>query len=120
MAVTLASVFAGCPAKDSKKESRTVRGVLKHYPSDVKSVEAWSGHNFMIEETPILPSEFVSEDQLKKHVGAHVMVSGIWEPGNPQEPSAEEQNLPAPVNPGKETMIRGDGLRASSIELVKK
>ena len=109
---------AGCSTQQPPPEERTVQGVLEHFPSDVKSSQAWHGHNFMVGKTPVLPTDTVPEDVLKKHVGNLVVVTGIWHPGERWQPTEEEMNMPTPVDPEKEVVIRGDGLEASSVKLV--
>ena len=117
IALVLGSFLVGCSGNHS---TRTVEGVLAYYPRDVKSVEAWQGHTFMIEGTPILPTDAVSEEMLKKLIGSAVKVSGTWESGRRSEASADEQTPLLPTGPTNRDMLRGDGLRASSIEVVKK
>jgi hypothetical protein len=99
-----------------KPVSKTVSGLLKHYPS-VKSVESWLGHNYMVNDTPVLPSEAVPETTLRKLAGKKVTVTGTWEPGRRWTPSAEEKNEAAPVFPDNQVVIRGDGLRAATIKV---
>ncbi len=74
----------------------------------------------MVGTTPILPTEPVPEDVLKKYVGNLVVVTGVWHPGERWEPTEQEMNMPMPVDPEKEVVIRGDGLKASSIALVER
>ena len=83
-------------------------------------MQAWHGHTFVVNATPILPTAQVPEDTLKKFVGSLVIVQGVWQPGKRWTPSEEEKNAPMPVDPDKEIVIVGDGLRASTISLVER
>jgi hypothetical protein len=112
--------LTGCSTAQPTPEVRSVRGVLQFYPSNVKSVQAWYGHNFMVDGTPILPTDQVPEDVLKKFVGKLVTVQGVWQPGKQWKPSEEEKVMQMPVDPDKEVVIVGDGLRATMIALVER
>ncbi len=115
----LTSYFGqGCLSPQPPGKTKTVRGVLRHYPDSVKSVQAWYGHNFMVDETPILPSATVPEETLRQHVDRTVIITGTWNPGRCWTPSAEEKNAQMPVFPENEIVIVGDGLKASSIRPV--
>jgi len=116
----LGALLISCATQQSIPAKRTVRGYLKHYPSNVRSSQAWHGHNFMVGNTPILPTDEVPEDVLEKFVGSLVMVSGVWHPGEPWQPTEDEMNMPMPLDPQKDTVIRGDGLKASTIGLVER
>jgi len=116
----LGALLISCATQQSIPAQRTVRGYLKHYPSNVRSSQAWHGHNFMVGNTPILPTDEVPEDVLEKFVGSLVMVSGVWHPGEPWQPTEDEMNMPMPLDPQKDTVIRGDGLKASTIGLVER
>jgi hypothetical protein len=115
--VALTGLTSGC-LSPQPAETRTVRGVLRHYPSSVKSVQAWFGHNFMVDETPILPTGTVPEETLRQHVGSTVIITGVWNPGRCWTPSAEEKDAQRPVFPENKIVIVGDGLEASSITPV--
>lgn len=108
------------PAEEPLPEQKTVRGVLEHYRSDVQSLQAWYGHPFMIGDTPVLPTPEVPEDVLKKHVGNTVVVSGVWYPGERWTATDEERNMPMPVDALEGAVIRGDGLKALTIEVVER
>jgi hypothetical protein len=74
-------------AKDrGSAEKITVRGLLRHYPQDVKSTEAWLGHEFIVGETPIRTTEKVPRDVLMKMVGENVEIEGLWNAGEKWEP----------------------------------
>ena len=94
-------------AKEPPGEQRTARGVLEHYPSDVRSLQAWYGHPFMIGDTPVLPTPEVPEEVLKKHVGSTVLVSGVWYPGERWTPTEGERNMPMPVDAVEGGVTRG-------------
>ena len=106
-------------AQESVPEQRTVRGMLEHFPSDVKSVEAWYGHNFMVGDTPVIATEEVPEETLSKFVGTEVVITGVWQPGEQWNPTEEEANMPNPVSPDTAAVIRGDGIKASTIKPVE-
>ena len=74
----------------------------------------------MVGNTPVIPTDEVPEEVLKKFVGSLVMVSGVWHPGKRWNPTEEEMTMPMPVDPGKQVVIRGDGLKASMIGLVER
>ena len=74
----------------------------------------------MVGTTPILPSDVVPEDVLMKHVGNVVVVTGVWQPGQRWQPTERELTGQMPVDPEKDIVIRGDGLKASSITLVER
>ncbi|MGZ0163597.1 MAG: tetratricopeptide repeat protein, partial [Planctomycetales bacterium] len=59
------SLDAGAAAGDHDPgEMVTTRGLLTHFPQDVKSTEAWLGHEFMVGETPIRTTDKVPRDFL--------------------------------------------------------
>lgn len=115
----LGALIAGCATGESDPEQRTISGYLKHFPSNIRSSQAWHGHHFMVGNTPVIPTDQVPEEVLKKFVGALVMVTGVWHPGERWIPAEEEMNMPMPVDPDKGIIIKGDGLQVSSIKLVK-
>lgn len=118
--IAVACIAAGCSTGQPTPETRTIRGELKFYPSNVKSVQAWYGHNFVVDGTPILPTAQVPEDTLKKFIGKHVIVQGVWQPGKRWTPSEEEKNMQMPVDPDNEIVIVGDRLKASMISLAER
>lgn len=100
----------------------SVRGVLKHFPQDVKSTEAWLGHEFMVDETPIRTTEDVSAEVLKEMVGETVEIEGRWNAGKnwePPKPTEEEFNLQRPTYPEGVSVVRGSGIEASSVRKVE-
>ena len=108
----------GCAKQSADTEQMTAKGVMKHFPSDVKSPQAWQGHNFMVGNTPVIPTPDVSEDELLSHIGKSVVVIGTWYDGQQWQPNENEKNLPIPVSQENQIMIRGDGLKVSSISLI--
>jgi len=115
----LSMFIAGCAKQGPDPEQKTVQGLMKHYPANVRSSQAWQGHNFMVGDTPVIPTGAVPENELLRHVGKSVVVSGVWHAGQQWQPSKEEKNIPMPVNPDNQIIIRGDGLKVSSIELAE-
>jgi len=120
--LALAVVFifvVGCAKQGADTEQMTAKGIMEHFPADVKSPQAWQGHNFMVGNTPVIPTPAVSEAELLNNVGKSVVVIGTWYGGKQWQPNENEQNLAIPVNQENQIMIRGDGLKVSSIRLVK-
>lgn len=115
----LGILFAGCTTRHAPPEQMTVQGVMKHIPASVRSSQAWHGHQFMVGSTPVIPTAAVPEKELKWHIGKSVVVSGIWHAGQQWRPTEEEKNMPMPVDPDEPIIIRGDGLKVSSIQLSK-
>jgi hypothetical protein len=113
--VAFACIVAGCSTQQPAATLRTVTGVLNYYPSNVKSSEAWYGHNFIVNGMPIISTENVSEGTLKKHAGSRVTITGIWQPGKRWKPSTQELLEQMPIDPDKDVVIIGDGLKALSI-----
>ena len=93
----------------------TVRGVLTHYPQDVKSVEAWLGHEFVVEGTPIRPTETVPAEKLLPLAGKAVRVEGTWNAGKEWQPTEEEASLSTPVFPTGDPVMVGSGVEASTV-----
>ncbi len=105
-------------ATPQSADTKTVEGILEYYPQDVKSVQAWLGHEFMVGETPIQPTEAVSSETLRKMVGKKVKVEGVWNAGEKWEqpkPTDEEFYLQSPSFPEGEIVIRGSGIQAASV-----
>ncbi|MDH3692675.1 MAG: hypothetical protein OEU36_24880 [Gammaproteobacteria bacterium] len=115
----LGILFAGCTTRHPPPEQKTVQGVMKHVPANVRSSQAWQGHQFMVGSTPVIPTAAVPEKELEWHVGKSVVVSGIWDAGQEWWPTEEEKNMPMPVYPDEQIIIRGEGLKVSSIQLSK-
>ena len=103
----------------SDSEIRVVEGVLKHHPTDVKSVQAWLGHEFQIGETPIRATEAVSAETLKSLVGKTVRVEGEWNPGEKWSPAEGEQVISHPLLPEGGEATRGQGIEASSVSELR-
>lgn len=114
--LTLGVLFAGCETRHPSAEQQTIQGVVTQVPADVRSVHAWHGHRFLVGSTPVIATNAVSEHELEQYVGKSVVVSGIWEAGQKWQPTEEDENMPAPAYPD-EQMIRGGGLKVSSIQL---
>jgi hypothetical protein len=103
----------------AQKQVRSVTGVLSHFPSDVRTAQAWYWHNFMVGGVPVQPTTAVPETELLKHVGKKVSVSGFWNPGIVWKPTEEERNTQMPVNPDKDApVIRGDGIIVEKLEVL--
>lgn len=98
--------------------TKTAEGILEFYPQDVKSVEAWLGHEFMVGETPIRPTEAVPAETLRKMIGRTVKIEGVWNPGQKwkqPQPTDDEAYLQNPAFPEGEIVIRGSGIEAASV-----
>lgn len=104
-------------------ETITVRGLLKQSPQDVKSTEAWLGHEFMVGETPIRPTEEVPREVLITMVGEIVEIEGLWNAGKkwePPKPAEEGFQLQTPTYPEGVTVVTGAGIEASSATRIEK
>lgn len=97
-------------------DTRTVEGELQHFPTDVKSTEAWYGHEFKVGDTPVIPTDAVTRDELMELVGRNVLVTGTWHPGEVWKPSDEPSQTAMPVEVGPDGVTRGEGLQVTSIE----
>lgn len=92
----------------------SVHGVLRHFPQDVKSEQAWLGHEYMVGDTPIRPTNAVPAEKLQNLVGKTVTIEGVWNPGKEVEPTNEELHS-RPIVPGGATLIRGSGIEALKV-----
>ena len=104
-------------------ETIAVQGLLRHFPQDVKSTEAWLGHEFMVGETPIRITEKVPRDVLINMVGENVEIEGLWNAGEkwePPKPAEEGFQLQYPLYPEGSTVVRGAGIEASSVTKIDK
>jgi CubicO group peptidase (beta-lactamase class C family) len=93
----------------------TVRGVLRHFPQDVKSVEAWLGHEFTVDGTPVRPTQAVPAGELRKLVGKRVTVEGTWNAGEEWKPEPGEQLLQTPEFREGQPVIVGSGVEATAV-----
>lgn len=100
-------------------EKRSASGELKHFPQNIKSREAWLGHEFLIGEVPIIPTKSVSRETLLKQVGKQVAVAGIWNPGKEWKPTDENELLSNPISEDVGTIVRNSGIEAQDLELLK-
>lgn len=114
-------ICGGCEKNPSPKgKSRTVSGILVHYPPDVRTAEAWKGHYFLLDGVPVQPSEKVPESELLKYVGKRISVTGRWNPGVVWKPTQEERQTDVPVNlDPNQPVVRGDGLVVETIQELK-
>jgi hypothetical protein len=78
-------------------------GVLQYFPPEVKSVEAWHGQVFKVEDLPLLPQTPEQKAQLEQLVGQKITVRGTWFVGTPWE---SDPRLPQPSGESR----RGYGL----------
>ena len=113
------TILCGCRSPEPQNKVQRIAGVLSHYPSDVKSAEAWYGHNFMVDGTPIQPTDAVPETVLLKHVGKRIRISGYWNPGTVWKPTPEEMTEQMPCDPNDDIPdIVNDGIMVQSIEIL--
>ena len=128
-AVEAKQMVAEIEKREAAKQDREpekvviVRGLLKHYPQDVKSTKAWLGHEFMIGETPIRPTERVPREALISVVGVKIEIDGVWNAGKTWEPAKSEEErlqLQSPSYPEGETVVRGSGIEAASVKKLEK
>jgi len=111
----LVLMLLGCMDNESDLEQVKIQGVLSVEYSH-KSVRSWMGHDVMVGDTPILPTEKVSLEVLKKFEGAVVVVTGVMYSDHVWEgPANEWEQYPL----GMEGTIRGSGLKAFSIKKVQ-
>ena len=120
--------FIGCGCRSvansgmAEGKKVTARGLLNHFPQDVKSDAAWLGHEFKIGETPIRATEAVPREILLKMVGENVEIEGTWNPGQQfksPEPEDEEFGLQRPEFIEGINVVRGDGIEATSAKKVE-
>ncbi|MFN3193800.1 MAG: hypothetical protein ACE361_25020 [Aureliella sp.] len=101
---------------------RSARGVLQHYPLDVKGVEAWLGHEFLVGMTPVRATDAVSRDTLLKMVGEYVEVDGRWNPGEewePPTPDDEEFCMQHPTGAEFEKVVLGASIEVTAIVRIE-
>ena len=105
--------------KSQSSETKTAEGILEYFPQHVMSREAWLGHEYKVNGTPIRPTSVVPSEALRKMVGTKVKIEGVWNPGKQWEPTEEDSSLQNPVFPEGEIVIRGAGIEASSAVYVE-
>ena len=114
---------AGTTAEDlDSGEMTSVRGLLKHYPQDVKSTEAWLGNEFMVGGTAIRPTDKVSREFLLSIVGEHVEIEGPWNAGTkwePAQPNDEALQSSTPLFPEGVSVMRDSGIEAMSARTIE-
>ncbi|MBT7254826.1 MAG: hypothetical protein HN882_07470, partial [Planctomycetaceae bacterium] len=82
--------------------------------------QAWYGHYYMVGGTPVIPTKEVPAETLQRFVGSEVVIQGVWHPGEKWNPTTEEEKiLPRPTDLDQHEVVRGDGVKISSIEQVK-
>ncbi len=108
-------------ASAEHEEIKSVSGVLAYFPSHVQSQQAWYGHNFMVDNTPIKPTTDFPHDMLLRYVGKRIKVSGIWFKGEPFQ--NENAQLPMPMTQQEasqpQTVMRNDGILVQTLRLLK-
>nr|BAJ07024.1 hypothetical protein [uncultured bacterium] len=119
LALFLIMNVVGCEKQDPDPEQRSAKGLMKHYPSNVQSIQSWQGHNFIVGDTPVIPTESVTDVEMQKYIGKTVIVTGIWHSGQEWTPSENEKDIPALIMPDNQVVIRGDGLKVSSIKIME-
>ena len=62
------------PGEWTPGEQVEVRGVLRFFRQDVKSPQAWSGHEFMVGEIPVISTGSVTSEDLRRLDGQEVLV----------------------------------------------
>jgi hypothetical protein len=112
-AVFVFSMFCFPAFAASDKSDRVAVGILRYFPLDVKSVEAWHGYEFMVGNVPVQPTKKVSKKVLMDLVGRTVEVRGLWNPGKAREPGRDE--IEQRPNESPEPVIRGDGIMAEVV-----
>jgi hypothetical protein len=104
--------------KNIIREKRLLAGILRHFPQDVKSVEAWEGSEFKIGDSTIIPTKEITRDALLKFVGQSVSITGYWNPGENQGHAKSEKFHSHPILPQGGSDIVGAGLEAISIRRI--
>ncbi|TWT99018.1 hypothetical protein [Neorhodopirellula pilleata] len=102
-------------------DTRSAQGVLRHYRPDVKSTQAWLGHEFMVGETPILPTKFVPSETLRGMVGRTVIVEGVWNSGKTwSQPTLTDDDdfSQNPIFAEDAMVVRGSGIEVRSVSEV--
>jgi hypothetical protein len=108
------SVVMGCHSPSNQSGNRTAEGLLTYYPENEKNVQAFYGHNFMVGDTPVIPTPAVSKEILLKLVGKEVTVTGVWYPGYQwQQPKGVKGAVPIEATKGPVTI--GDGIKLKAI-----
>jgi hypothetical protein len=122
----LGCLVGGCDREQPVTEKKiargleTVSGLLEHFPENVQSTQAWYGHYYMVGGTPVIPTKEVPAETLQRFVGSEVVIQGVWHPGEKWNPTTEEEKiLPRPTDLDQHEVVRGDGVKISSIEQVK-
>ena len=109
--------------QSSAKETISVRGLLTHFRQDVKSTEAWLGHEFKVGETPIRATKKVPRDLLMKLAGENVAIKGHWNAGTnwkPPKRTDENFHLQAPTFPEGVTVVKDAGIiDANSVTIIE-
>lgn len=109
------ALLCGC---ENTKNLKTAEGLLRHYPSNVKSVEAWHGHEFKVGDVPIIPTQHVSREKVLQFVGKRVLVKGVWFEGREWNSNDDDFVESSPHNSSNnKKIIRGNGIRIQSISL---
>jgi hypothetical protein len=108
--------FPPLGAQPKVRDQMMATGILKYFPSDVKSVQAWSGHTFMVGSTPVIATSEVSEEMLNKLVETEVTVTGEWHPGEKWQASEEDAISQTPHFPTGQDIVRGEGIKLISIK----
>ncbi|MBT4692160.1 MAG: hypothetical protein HOB73_02315 [Planctomycetaceae bacterium] len=124
--VLLGCLVGGCDREQPVTEKNIVRrletvsGLLEHFPENVQSTHAWHGHYYMVGGTPVIPTKEVPAETLQRFVGLEVVIQGVWHPGEKWNPTTEEENdLARPTGLDQPEVVRGDGVKVSSIQRVK-
>lgn len=79
----LGCLVVGCETEQPITEKKidrgleTVSGLLKHFPENVQSSQAWHGHYYMVGDSPVIPTKEVPVEVLQRFVGSEVVVQGV-------------------------------------------
>ncbi len=101
-------------------DMQSAEGLLKYYPPDVQSSQAWYGHNFMLGTTPLQPSAAFPADVLLRYVGKHIKVTGVWQAGKVFKPDESQQVSAMPLSEADAPVVRNDGILVQTITVLKK
>ena len=118
----LSCLVGGCETEHPVTEEKIgpvrkiVSGLLEHFPENVQSTQAWYGHYYMVGDIPVIPTKEVPAEILQGFIGSEVVIEGVWYPGEKWQPATEEGiSLPNPTQLGQAEVVRGDGVKISSI-----
>ena len=113
----LAGALSGCNGgggaeAEITNQTMSVTGMLKrHKPG---SYAYWEGSEFTVRDTPILPTDRVPEEAVRRLVRTRVKATGVWFPGE-ELPPGEPLPRGYATDPD-EPVVVGHGIQLQSLE----